>query len=227
MRPHLICERDGEEPLYVPIAEEIVAEGVTFEEFLTKEWVKLGHVEWVNGYVVKMATIEFAHDQLVVWLRLFFRMLMEQLGGTVVGDPMVMYLENARSGRAPDVQVLLAEHTDRVLHNRVIGPADLVIEVVSPGSRRRDTVTRLLEYERGGVPEYWILDPIQRTAAFFVREEDGEFVQRDPDEDGVYHCVVIPELALPLELIWQGAKDGGDIDEISAFVKSLSAGGTL
>jgi Uma2 family endonuclease len=204
MRPHLIYERDGEEPLYVPITEEIVAEGVTFEEFLAKEWVKLGHVEWVDGYVVKMAKIELAHDQLVQWLRLLLGTLMDRLGiGIVTGDPMVMHLADAKSGRAPDIAVLLPTSAERMGRNGINGPADLVIEVISPGSRRRDKTTKFLEYERGGVREYWILDYLRTSAEFWVLSSDGHYELRDSDENGVYQSVAIPQLKLPVEMLWR------------------------
>jgi len=43
--------------------------------------------------------------------------------------------------------------------------ADLVVEVLSqsPGDRRRDLETKLAEYERAGITEYWIVDPVNST----------------------------------------------------------------
>ncbi len=42
---------------------------------------------------------------------------------------------------------------------RLAGPALLVVEVVSPGSRINDTVTKRAAYAEAGVPAYWIVDP--------------------------------------------------------------------
>ncbi len=42
---------------------------------------------------------------------------------------------------------------------RLAGPALLVVEIVSPGSRINDTVTKRAAYAEAGVPAYWIVDP--------------------------------------------------------------------
>ena len=42
------------------------------------------------------------------------------------------------------------------------GAPDWVIEIVSPGSRARDHMTKLFKYRTAGVREYWIVDPENR-----------------------------------------------------------------
>ncbi|HYG65486.1 MAG TPA: Uma2 family endonuclease [Thermoanaerobaculia bacterium] len=44
------------------------------------------------------------------------------------------------------------------------GAPDLVIEILSPGTRRVDETLKLQLYERAGVSEYWIIDPSSETA---------------------------------------------------------------
>lgn len=52
--------------------------------------------------------------------------------------------------------------------------ADLVMEIVShdPKDRKRDLETKRQEYAKAGIPEYWIVDPEQRTIT--VLTLDGE-----------------------------------------------------
>ncbi len=64
----------------------------------------------------------------------------------------------------------------------IAGAPDLVVEVVSRGSRRMDTVTKRNDYERFGVREYWLIDPARRSMSFF-RLKDGEFVEIPPVGD--------------------------------------------
>jgi Uma2 family endonuclease len=42
------------------------------------------------------------------------------------------------------------------------GPPDLIVEVLSPGSMRRDKVNKFRLYQRHGVREYWIVEPLER-----------------------------------------------------------------
>lgn len=54
------------------------------------------------------------------------------------------------------------------------GAPDLIIEVLSPSTRRHDRFTKFNLYERAGVREYWIVDPLGKDVQSFVLE-DGRY----------------------------------------------------
>ncbi|MGL4944268.1 MAG: Uma2 family endonuclease [Thermoguttaceae bacterium] len=49
----------------------------------------------------------------------------------------------------------------------VRGAPDMIVEILSPWNAKKDTTTKLELYERHGVREYWIIDPIERTFALY------------------------------------------------------------
>jgi Uma2 family endonuclease len=49
---------------------------------------------------------------------------------------------------------------------------DLVIEIVSPESGRKDRREKFRLYERYGVGEYWILDPDEKVVEIYARQHD-------------------------------------------------------
>jgi Uma2 family endonuclease len=79
--------------------------------------------------------------------------------GTVVVAPLRVRLWR-RNFREPDIVFLLKEHANRIGEDFWTG-ADLVVEVVSgtQKDRQRDLVIKRREYARGGISEYWIIDP--------------------------------------------------------------------
>jgi len=72
--------------------------------------------------------------------------------------------------REPDILFVAKEHADRI-GERVFGVPDLVVEVISPGTRRTDRVEKFVEYARAGVTEYWIVDPDERSIEVYHLRE--------------------------------------------------------
>lgn len=50
------------------------------------------------------------------------------------------------------------------------GAPELVMEVLSPSSRKHDRLVKLNLYQRAGVPEYWIVNPEEGSVQVFLRE---------------------------------------------------------
>jgi Uma2 family endonuclease len=200
----------------VRISGKIIARDVPYEDFLAGyEGMR---VEWVNGMVIEMASINKRHELLIQFLRLLFGAFLERTGGILMGDPMVMRLDNVPSSRAPDVQVLLPDRLHQLKENEVVGPANLVIEIVS-GNARVDYVDKRREYELGGVPEYWILDPTKAKALFLQLNDSGVYDEVEPDSEGLYHSRALPPLRLPISLFWRDPLPG--FSEIGGLVESM------
>jgi Uma2 family endonuclease len=179
----------------------IVAENIAYEDYLSGEYGI--HVEWINGVVIEMSPIEEEHDALSRFLSAFFDTYLELTGGgRVLQDPMVMKLSPKSPGRQPDLQVLLPDRMHLLKSTEVAGAANLVVEIVSQESVKRDRGDKFEEYEQGGVEEYWIVDRIHKEALFYVRGEDGLFHSRLPI-DGVYSSYVLSKLTIAVSTFWQ------------------------
>ena len=72
--------------------------------------------------------------------------------------------------REPDILFVAKEHSDRI-GEQVYGPPDLVVEVLSPSTRRTDRLEKTMEYAQAGVMEYWIVDPHGQTVEVFILRE--------------------------------------------------------
>lgn len=177
--------------------------GISLEQFLTDPAVPV-HSEWVRGEVIDMPPAGEEHTEqtgfLIEALRLFVRT--NELG-RVLQEPYQMHLANSQSSRSPDAMVVLNEHLDRIGRHRLEGPADLVIEVTSPESRARDRGEKHLEYEQGGVPEYWLIDPARHTAEFYRLNQQGFYELAAPAADGRYESSVVPGLWIQVEWLWE------------------------
>jgi Uma2 family endonuclease len=63
----------------------------------------------------------------------------------------------------PDIVFVRGDHAAMVTDRGVEGPPDLVVEVLSPSTEFRDRGVKLDRYRLHGVPEYWVVDPDERT----------------------------------------------------------------
>jgi Uma2 family endonuclease len=174
---------------------------MTYEEFL--DWADEDTLaEWVDGEVVMYSPASRRHQSIADFLTGVMRAFVEQRDlGVVLSAPFQMKLER---GREPDLLFVAREHLDRLQETYLDGPADLVVEIVSPGpdSVERDRGKKFYEYEQGGVPEYWLIDP-QAHRAEFYRLERGVYRMAFSGEEGVYRSGVLPGFWLRVEWLWQ------------------------
>jgi len=109
-----------------------------------------------------------------------------------VVEPDLLYLSNARKA-----EVITPKH--------VRGAPNLVIEIGSPGTRKRDETIKRRLYDRSGVDEYWIVDPDTDVVRVYRREAEGfERVTELSREAGdVLTTPLLSGLDLPLARIFR------------------------
>lgn len=169
--------------LIVPAASEMM-----FDEYM--EQYAADFYELEDGILVKMSPVADTHD---IITRLMSQLLSVYLELRPIGilreEPFVLKLSE-KSAREPDLMVVLNEHLDRVEKNRVMGKADLVIEVVSLESSDRDYGKKFTEYEMAGIPEYWMIDPLRRETRFWRLADTGLYASQ-PTAD-FYETPLLP-----------------------------------
>lgn len=150
-----------------------------------------------------MASPASLRHQLIA--QFLFRMLsayteLRQLG-LVLTPPFQMKLPG--SGCEPDVLYVANAHLDRLKPTFLDGPADLVVEVISPESAGRDRGDKYFAYEQAGVPEYWLIDPERSRAEFYRRDDDAKYQAIPVAADHVYQSLVLPGFWLNVGWLWQ------------------------
>ena len=73
----------------------------------------------------------------------------------------------------PDIVVILAEGTARVVRRGIEGPPDVLIEVFGPSTRVHDLLTNRALYARAGIREYWLVDPEARSIDVLSLDRDA------------------------------------------------------
>jgi len=175
---------------------------ITYEEFL--ERYDGVHAEWVDGEVQLMSPVSNAHQRIGDFL---FRVISDYVEahdlGAVFQLEFQMKLVREKRGREPDLFFVPKAKLSQLSSNYFDGPADLVVEIISPESIRRDWEDKFAEYQSGGVPEFWLIDPVAQQVSFFLLNENGRFQNVLPGADGVYQSIGLPGFWLRVSWLWQ------------------------
>jgi len=156
--------------------------------------------EWVNGEAIMTSPASNIHQDLSGFLESLLRIFVESRQiGIVRNAPFQMKLEH---GREPDLLFVAAAHLPRLQETYLDGPADLVVEIVSPESAGCDRGEKFIEYEAGGVLEYWLLDPQRQWAEFYLLQ-NGRYHLAFAGAVGEYRSTVLPGFWLRTEWLWQ------------------------
>ena len=100
----------------------------------------------------------------------------------------------------PDVLYLSRERARFLTEKNLQGPPDLVIEILSPSTRSRDERLKRDLYERVGVEEYWLVDPLRDVIHVYCRDETQRFAPPMHYARGdVLTTRLLPGLQLPVD----------------------------
>lgn len=176
---------------------------MSYEEFLSSPSVA-PHSEWVNRKVIPMSPVSKEHQHIAGFLLTLLRFFVEERRlGEICHDPFQMKTGPELPGRAPDILFVRTENLSRLKENYLDGPADLVVEIISPGSRSVDRGEKFYEYEQGGVKEYWLIDLLRRQGEFYQLNPQGVYHLAATDASGRYQSVVLDGLWLQVDWLWQ------------------------
>jgi len=145
----------------------------TFDELVTEVPESNQPMELWDGELIRAPAPSFFHQEIVA--RFYDRLkqwVARRRLGKVGFTPIDMILTSRRVTQ-PDVLFISNERL-HIVEERVRGAADLVAEVLSPGSRRRDRIEKRDLYEQHGVREYWIIDPEAETVEVLFLDR-GEY----------------------------------------------------
>jgi Uma2 family endonuclease len=109
-----------------------------------------------------------------------------------VVEPDLLYMSNARAA-----EVLTSKN--------VKGTPELVVEIGSPSTRKRDETIKRRLYERSGVVEYWIVDPTLDVIRIHRRGSTGfeRPVELSLEAGDVLTTPLLPDVKLPLAQIFK------------------------
>jgi Uma2 family endonuclease len=174
---------------------------LTYEDFVRLPDDGKRH-EIIDGVHYVTPTPVVGHQRLVARLFLAIGKFVEGHPGTgeVFGTPLDTVL-SPWDVVEPDLLFVAADQLDILTEPNIQGAPALVIEVLSPSTRRRDLGIKRQLFDRGGVREYWLVDPKGRDLTVYRRMTDGSFpkvAQMSAGDDATLTTPLLPGFTLSL-----------------------------
>ncbi len=144
--------------------------------------------EIIGGKKIMAPSANTYHSNTIVEIAFEFKTYFRQhKNGYVFTDNVDVHFDND-SVYKPDLVVVTAENKNIIDWQKSInGVPDMVVEVLSRSTMKKDLTVKKDTYEKFGVKEYWIVDPFRKTIdAYILRdgkfELDEEYICYDEDE---------------------------------------------
>jgi len=103
----------------------------------------------------------------------------------------------------PDLVFVSTGREAIVTRRAVEGPPELVVEILSPWSVRRDRVAKAAIYARFGIGHYWLVDPEARTFEVYEAEGTEYRLAATHGASGTMRTPLFPGLELDLRSVWE------------------------
>jgi len=178
---------------------------LTYDDLLAMPEDRLRH-ELIDG--VHYVTPSPASPHQVVLGNLYFRMrqhLETHAVGTAYLSPLDVVF-TMFDVVEPDLLFISTERERIVTHRNVSGAPDLVVEILSKTTARRDEGVKLELYSRHDVREYWVLDPKAQAIRVYRRRRNKLAVAEElKGADAALASPLLPGMSLPLAKIFEGS----------------------
>ena len=161
----------------------------------------------IDGHAIIDMSTSVLHERLFRFLLTVLHVYTEEKGlGEVFGSRTTMRVDD-ENGYEPDVLFIRADRLGILDVKDAKAPVDLAVEIVSPSSGKRDRETKFEGYERVGVPEYWLIDPVRREASFYRLDGEpyrpGGAYRAAPLTGGVYESGAVEGFRLDPQALFQ------------------------
>ncbi|MCB1191340.1 MAG: Uma2 family endonuclease [Leptospiraceae bacterium] len=129
-----------------------------------------GIFQLIGGEIIEMTSPSLYHQEILLNIVSEFRnFLLKNKIGKVFIAPSDVYFTEIETYQ-PDILILLTESFSKMKENKIEGAPDLIVEILSPSTAYYDLKHKKSIYEKYGVKEYWIVDPIEKTVEIFQNQ---------------------------------------------------------
>ena len=178
----------------------------TFADYLT--WDEADHIELIYGYPYMMSSPSTEHQLVSGELFAQLHTYLADKKCRVIAAPYAVRLFEEASDRPEDVNTVVEPDLvvicdpSKMDRRGCKGAPDLVIEILSPSSRRHDRIVKLDLYQRAGVREYWVVNPEDRTVQVMLLKDSYLLPVEDYGREDMAKVNILEDCTIDLSKVF-------------------------
>ena len=177
----------------------------SYADYLT--WPEDERWEIIDGVPYMQAAPSRIHQEISVSLLIQFANCLQGTPCKVYHAPFCVRLDVEKSDNdiknvvEPDITIVC--DSSKLDERGCKGSPDMIVEILSPSTGKKDKITKFNNYEKAGVKEYWILEPDQKLVSAFLLQSNGRFGRPEmyTDEDKI-KVSIFPNLEIDLKSVF-------------------------
>lgn len=160
--------------------------------------------ELIDGVLVMPSPASMSHELLQLFLASILSSYVQVRDlGTVLGSRTALDLGIEYQAYEPDILFVRRERAEILQEHGVMGAPDLIIEILSRGTKSVDRTVKRQVYNQAGVGELWLIDPAGvKGSRFYQRRVAGGEMVEVQLVDGVLHSTTVDGFFVRDEWLW-------------------------
>ena len=176
---------------------------ITYEEFLKLPESNSPIYEAINREVIKMDSPTSRHQFVLGRLTKIFGNFLEGKECQLCEQPFDVFL--GEDVVVPDLFVVC--NRDKIVKKGCVGSPDLIVEILSPSSTKRDLFIKRDLYQKNKVKEYWVVFPNDGHVIVHILDSDGVYYETEYSEEDTICPSIFPGLSVRLDIVFAERTD--------------------
>jgi len=156
--------------------------------------------QYIDGYLIPWPSRMTMHQLVLGNLVLAFSNYEEEHGGICIMGPIETILDDQNSFQ-PDF-VYVTEERREIVKDYIYGAPDFVVEILEIKNAYYDLRPKKDIYEKYGVNEYLIIDPILRNAELYVLKDDAYYLYQKAQKSDMLSSARLPNLIFDMNKVF-------------------------
>lgn len=182
---------------------QVPAKKLTYQDYLELPDEPGYRFEILDGMLIKEPSPNVMHQRVSRRLQRILEDFFWQVDpeGEIFNAPLDVTFQDVTVVQ-PDLLYVSGEQKSIVKDARIDGQPTLVVEIISPSSRRKDRLQKMRIYQQAQVPHYWLVNPEEKTLECFFLKDDLYTLVATGMEEEVVEQPCFSGLAIELRSLW-------------------------